>query len=137
MVQFFFTNGYLLKQMNHNFISLIPKEDAPDTIRKYCPNSLCNVSYKIIPKVMTAHLKTMMSKQIFHNQNACVPHQHIQDNLILVHEIMHTLQRKLGKGGLLEVKIDMEKAEDKVDWNFLLEVLKCFGFSAKWWQLVH
>lgn len=60
--------------MNHNFIALTAKEDAPDTIRKYCPNSLCNVSYKIIPKVMTARLKTVMSKPISHNQNAFVSH---------------------------------------------------------------
>lgn len=44
---------------------------------------------------------------------------------------MYTLRRKQRQGGLLAAKINMEKAYDKVDWGFLLEVLRCFGFSEK------
>lgn len=32
------------------------------------------------------------------------------------------------------VKIDMEKTYDKVDWNLLMRVLKCFGFAKVWRQ---
>lgn len=42
---------------------------------------------------------------------------------------MLTLKRKTGGGGLMAIKVDMEKAYDKV-WNFLMEVLKCLGFNA-------
>lgn len=34
------------------------------------------------------------------------------------------LERKKGRGGLMAVKVDIEKAYDKVDWKFLLEILK-------------
>ena len=34
------------------------------------------------------------------------------------------------------LKIDMEKAYDKLKWNFLLNVLKCFGFPSMWIQWV-
>lgn len=32
----------------------------------------------------------------------------------------------------MAVKVDMEKAYDKVDWLFLLEILHAFGFSETW-----
>lgn len=75
---------------------------------------------------------SLMHKLVSNNQNAFVLNRHISDNIILVHELMLTLNRKPARGGLLSVKVDMEKTYDKVDWNFLTEVLKCFGFSAKW-----
>ena len=34
------------------------------------------------------------------------------------------------------LKIDMEKAYDRLEWNFLLSVLKCFGFPSIWIQWV-
>lgn len=73
-----------------------------------------------------------MPKIISGNQNVFVPNRHIQENIILVHKLMQTLRRKQGSGGLLVTKIDVEKAYDKVDWGFSLEVLRCFRFSAKW-----
>lgn len=30
------------------------------------------------------------------------------------------------------LKMDMQKAYDKLEWGFILAVLRCFGFSAKW-----
>lgn len=32
----------------------------------------------------------------------------------------------------MAVKVDMDKAYYKVDWRFLLEILRCLGFSEKW-----
>lgn len=136
MVQKFFETGFLLKELNHTNIVLIPKQDNPSLITYFRPISLCNVAYKIISKIMTSRLKPLMSRLISPAQNAFVPHRHIQENSILVHELMHTLKRKQGRGGLMAIKIDLEKAYDKVDRGFLDEVLRCFGFSQKWRQLV-
>lgn len=74
---------------------------------------------------MSSRLKVVLPKLVSINQNAFVPHRHIQDNLILVHEVMQTLKRKTGRGGLMEVKVDMAKSYDKVNWAFLMEILKC------------
>lgn len=37
----------------------------------------------------------------------------------------------------MAVKIDMQKAYDRLEWGFILKVMKCFGFVDKWLQLIH
>lgn len=65
-----------------------------------------------------------------------VPNRLIQENIILAHELVHKLKHQKGKQCLMALKIDMEKAYDRIEWNFLLEVLRCFGFSNTWIQLI-
>lgn len=115
MVKYLCSTGYMLKQLNHSFIALIPKIGSPVNISQYHPISLCNVCYKVISKSLAAQLKEVLPKLISCNQNTFVPNRHIQDNLILVQEIMQTLKCKQGRGGLMAVKMDIEKAYDKVD----------------------
>ena len=75
---------------------------------------LCNVVYKIISKILAARLKPPLHKLIYPLQAAFVPNRTIQENSILVHEIFHTMKKKQGRGGLMAIKIDMEKAYDKM-----------------------
>ena len=46
------------------------------------------------------------------------------------HEIIHEIAKKKKSGIIL--KIDYEKAYDRVNWNFLEEVLRSRNFSNKW-----
>ena len=60
MVVAFQTSGFLLKELNKSVIILLSKSDSAHTIRDYRPISLCNVSYKIISKVMANRLKPLL-----------------------------------------------------------------------------
>lgn len=40
--------------------------------------------------------------------------------------------KRLGKFGEFALKIDIIKAFDKVDWTYLIELLKKMGFDSKW-----
>ena len=46
------------------------------------------------------------------------------------HEIIHEIARKKEAGIVL--KLDYEKAYDRVNWDFLVEVLTSRGFSKTW-----
>lgn len=132
----FFQTGYLLKEINHTNVALIPKIENPSMVTHYRPISLCNVVYKIISKLLANRLRKVIHRLIAKTQIAFVPGRRIQDNIILVNKTMHTLKRKQGHGGLMALKIYMEKAFDKVDWGFLMEIMRCLGFSSFWRQMI-
>lgn len=45
------------------------------------------------------------------------------------------MNRKV-RGENIILKLDMRKAYDRVNWGYLLEVLKQFGFSEQWRNLI-
>jgi hypothetical protein len=49
---------------------------------------------------------------------------------VAAHEIIREVARKEEAGIIL--KVDYEKAYNRVNWNFLLELFKSRGFSDKW-----
>lgn len=48
----------------------------------------------------------------------------------MAHEVIHEVQ-KSGTEGLI-LKLDYEKAYDRVSWEFLFEMLASWGFGSKW-----
>jgi hypothetical protein len=117
-----------LREQNHTFIALIQKHLGASSVHHYRPINLCNIIYKIIFKLLANRLKPLLSKIISPFQIAFVSGCHIQDNSILAHEILNTLKSKRGRGGLMAVNIDMEKAFARMEWSFLLSILNKLGF---------
>lgn len=91
---------------------------------------------KIIAKILANRLRPLLSKLISPMQAGFVPGRLIQENTILVHEIIHSMKKKQGHGGLMAFKLDIEKTHDKVEWSYLMMALKCFDFSSHWIQLI-
>jgi hypothetical protein len=83
MVKAFFHSGFLLKSLNHTFINLIPKTNTLELVSQFRPISLCNVTYKIISKLMVNRLKPFMDTLITPFQNAIIQGRQITDNIIL------------------------------------------------------
>lgn len=129
MVQHFFTHKFMLKAINHIFQVLIPKILHPQTPSDYRPISLCNVSYKIISKIMANRLKPLLPNLICPTQSAYISGRQIQNNVIIAHELTHTMKNKRkGKVSYIGLKLDMSKAFDRLEWYFLFDVLRRFGF---------
>ncbi|GAA0158520.1 hypothetical protein LIER_38667 [Lithospermum erythrorhizon] len=103
----------------------------------YRPISLCNVIYKIASKVLVNRLKPFMKSLVSPFQNGFVHGRSIQDNVIMAQELTHVIRTsKCKKTGLAEVKIDMSKSFDRVNWNFLFHLLAIIGFLEHWIKLI-
>jgi hypothetical protein len=103
-------------------ISLIPKIKEANTIKQYRPICLLNVDYKWFSKVFTLRLTPFADKVISENQTAFIPGRYILEGVIILHETLHELRVKKMQGVIL--KLDFEKAYDKVRWSFMIEVLR-------------
>ncbi|KAL4324280.1 hypothetical protein GQ457_11G002870 [Hibiscus cannabinus] len=119
-------------EVNQTVIVLIPKVDKPDLIKQYRPISLCNVVYKTCAKVLVNRLRPLMNTCIAPNQSAFVPGRLISDNVLITHEIMHYLKSsKNGPNKGSAIKLDMEKAYDRVEWFFLSTIMSKLGFDDR------
>jgi len=54
----------------------------------------------------------------------------ILDNIIQAHEVVHTLTSE--KQARMFMQLDISKAYDKVNWNYINKVLHAFGFDHNW-----
>lgn len=116
-----------------NAIALIPKIKDPKTMKDYKSISLCNVIYKIIFKTLANLLKPLLSKCISPTQSAFIEGRSIMDNILIAYEIIHHKKwMTKGKKGELALKIDISKAFDRVQWDYLLTVMAKMGFATKW-----
>ena len=50
---------------------------------------------------------------------------------------MHYLKRKSqGKEGYMMLKLDMSKAYDSIEWDFLKAITRKMGFASSWIELI-
>ncbi|KAL8107925.1 hypothetical protein AgCh_024360 [Apium graveolens] len=79
----------------------------------------------------------MLDSVVAENQRAFIPGRLITDNIMISFEIMHYLKRKRrGKEGYMALKLDMSKAYDHVEWDYLKAMLLKLGFNSWWVHLV-
>jgi hypothetical protein len=64
VVLHFFYSSKLDLNINATYIALIPKKLDPSHVSEFRPISLCNVTYKIISKVLANHLKKVLPQII-------------------------------------------------------------------------
>lgn len=109
--------------MNETFIVLIPKTEHPELASQFRPIGLCNVAYKIITKVIVNRLKPHLPFFISNTQASFVPGRQITDNIVIFQEVLHTMRKKQGATGYMAIKIDFEKAYDRLRWSFIRDTM--------------
>jgi hypothetical protein len=75
-------------------------------------------------------LAKVVGKIVSVSQTAFMSERNIMEGTIILHETLHELHRK--KLSVVILKLDFEKAYDKVNWGFLQQTLRMKGFLEKW-----
>ena len=74
-------------------------------------------------KIIANRLKSCMNKLVLPNQYGFILGRHGTNNVIITHELIHLMNNMKGSRSFIAIKIDLEKAHDKMDWSFLMETL--------------
>jgi hypothetical protein len=102
--------------VNFTDICLIPKVDRPEFVSQFRPISLCNVSYKIITKIMVNRLKKIIPQVVSPFQAGFVPGRNITENIVIAQEMLHSMTKMRSRTGFFVIKVDLSKAYDRLTW---------------------
>ena len=109
-------------------ITLIEKKGKDRTLlENWRPISLVNTDAKIISKVITNRIKSVLPSIIHHNQTGYIKDRFIGETVRSILDVMD-FTKKEDLPGLL-IFIDFQKAFDTLQWNFLSQYLSSFNFG--------
>ena len=132
-----FKYGVVPSYLNETLLALLPKCQNPELLNNYRPINLCNSIYKVISKIIVARIRPHLSSLISLVQAAFVPGRRGTDNVCIAQELLHTLDnKKKGRVGYMAIKLDLEKAYDRLEWNFVHRVLEAFHFPPKLTKII-
>ncbi|WOL04581.1 hypothetical protein Cni_G13302 [Canna indica] len=126
-----FQFGVIPEQWKHTILVMIPKVDKPKKITEFRPIALCNVIYKIFAKLLVNRLRGILNKIISVEQNAFIPGRYLHDSILTLNEVVNTVNRSKSKYPIVILKLDLEKAYDRVDWSIVLKILEKMGMLIK------
>jgi len=109
----FFTLGEILKQINHSIIALVLKSTNANSAADYRPISCCNVTYKVISKILAGQLAHVLNDIISPCHNAFLGGCYMTDNINLMQELFRQYGRKRISPRCI-IKIDFRKAFNSV-----------------------
>ena len=106
------------------------------TTKDYRPISLCNVCYKVIFKILVNRLKCVLPSILSQEQSTFITGRVIADNVLLTQKIFPSLGNRHEGKKLMAIKLDVERAYDRMRWGFLKKVMDQFGFAGKFIDLI-
>lgn len=120
-------NNQLPTDLGDALMVLIPKTQLPTKPSQFRPISLLNVCFKLATKMIVNRLKPLLADIISPAQASFIPGRQIIDNVVIVQEVLHSMAEKRKRKWMM-IKIDLEKAYDRINWVFLRSMLELAQF---------
>lgn len=115
-------------------IVLIPKKGNQFLVSNKRPLTLLNVVYKIWAKPYQLRLSKVLNRFISYHQSAFLPGRSIHHSVLLLNEILH--RAALSGLDFALLKLDICKAFDKTEWDFLIALLEHIGFGPNFIRFI-
>jgi hypothetical protein len=119
-----------IARLNFGILTLIPKITGAEDIKHFRPIALINVIFKFVAKAYATRLSPIAHMTISRSQSAFIKGRYIHEGVLALQEIIHESKSRKLRGVFL--KLDFEKAYDRVNWPFFREVLIGKGFEPAW-----
>uniref|UniRef100_A0A3B3B502 Reverse transcriptase domain-containing protein n=1 Tax=Oryzias melastigma TaxID=30732 RepID=A0A3B3B502_ORYME len=133
-----YETGVLPPSLRSAVITLLLKPGKPPNERtSYRPISLMSCDTKILCKAMAKRIEKLIPHLIHLDQNGFVQGRQAFHN---IRRLLNIIFAKNNAEGHALLSLDAEKAFDRVEWEYLFEVLKRFGFGErymKWIRLLY
>lgn len=130
-VSAFFETGAMPSEIARSSLVLIPKSDQAAAVGDFRPIFVCNVLYKLISKILAIRLKPYIGGCILRVQSAFLLRREISENVILFREILHSFGLTTYRNKEFCLKVDLSKAFDRMDWDFLRFILPIYNFPSR------
>jgi hypothetical protein len=108
----------------------VPKRVNRYAIGDFRPIACCNVIYKCITKIISNRMLPLLNDLVNLNQSAFIPSRNISENILLAQELVRNDHKDKGDPRCT-LKIDLMKAYDSINLEFMIHFLHYFGFPVK------
>ena len=127
--------GTLPLSLRQCYITLICKDkNKADLLTNWRPISLLNCDYKILSKVLSLRLRSVIEEIVHPDQTCSIPGRSIQDNVHQIRNLIDYVDDKNMSAAI--ISLDQSKAFDRVSHEYLFKVLHSFGFGTQFISLV-
>ncbi|KAK9984067.1 hypothetical protein SO802_033592 [Lithocarpus litseifolius] len=122
-----------LKYLNVDSFIMDQEKMPPGILPKLCQLQVLKLPFFLLDvngeeMVLVARIRPFLDKLVSPLQTTFVLGRKGIDNAIIVQEIVHSISKARGIEGFMAIKIDLEKAYDKLEWGFIRERLLGFKF---------
>uniref|UniRef100_A0A803QGG4 Reverse transcriptase domain-containing protein n=1 Tax=Cannabis sativa TaxID=3483 RepID=A0A803QGG4_CANSA len=129
-VESFFQTGSMPRDLHTTMLTLIPKVESPSKAINYRSIACCSTVYKCISKLLCSRLAQVLPTLVNENQGAFIQGRSIAHNIMILQDLLKNYNRKNISQRCI-IKVDISKAYDTVNWDFLEAFLNAFRMPAR------
>ena len=135
MVKEFFRICKLPKWIGSSFVTLSLKTKGPNRFSQFRPIILIHGLYKIMAKLLSTRLQSVLPDVISVNQSAFIAWwRQILDGFMIANKVVHGILSK--KDHKFFLKVDFHKAFDSILWEHIDSTMGYMGFGTHWRKLI-